>query len=99
MVKKFVRIVVPDEVQFKDLELFREENGNVRYNLDTMNKVIDASGVDPVMLLDWGNLSLLLVAWHERAVSGGEPRDPVMVELMSEVMEEMRREVGWSGRA
>jgi hypothetical protein len=99
MTKKPVRIVVPDDVQFKDLQLFRDVEGNVRYNPDAMNKVIEASGVDPGMLLDWSNLSTLLVVWHEVAVKGGQPPDPVMEELMVEVMEEMRREVGWSGRA
>lgn len=88
------RVIVPDDILFADLQLFRDENGDVRYNPETMNKVIEASQVDPGLLLQWSNMSALLVAWHDRAVKDGQPPDPVMTQMISEVMDEIGRGQG-----
>ena len=87
-----IQVVIPDDVKFADLELVRD-GGNIRYNPETMKKIIEASQIDPDVFLNWNNLSTLLVKWHEQAVKEGQPQDPLVVELMSEVMDEIGRKL------
>jgi hypothetical protein len=85
---KQIRIQIPEDVSFSDLNLSRDaETGSILFNWTPVEKICEASGVD-VSLFKHShedNISGLLVQWYyEHLAHGGKP-DAVAEELRGEV--------------
>ena len=83
-------VMIPDDVEFADLQLSRAPDGSVTFNWAPIEKICQASGVDVALLRDQheDNVAGLLTQWYRvHRETGGEP-DPVAEDLLAEVMAE-----------
>jgi len=90
-----VQFTIPDGIEFKDLQLGRDEAGDVYVDTDTVRRVCEASGIDPARLTDGpeDNLGALIAAWYAQHLRDGGPPDPVAETISAEV----RAEDGYDG--
>lgn len=79
-------IKIPDDVQFADLKLARDSDGRVSFDWSPIERICEASGVDPAIFRDApeDNVSGLIVAWYAEHLRGGGARDPVQDDLIAE---------------
>jgi len=86
-----IRIEIPDGLRFADLRLGRNTvTGGVTFSIDAIERVCQASGIDPKMVLGSheDNVAGLIVAWYAAARKAGEPADSVAEDLLAEVIAE-----------
>lgn len=88
--KRLVKITIPDGVQFADLELRRDPDGDVSFSVPIIERVCAASGIDPAAIWDTheDNLSGIIVAWYARHRELGGAPDPVAEDLILEAAAE-----------
>lgn len=87
--KKLAVISVPESLQFADLQLARDPDGQVSFSRDAIERVCDASGIDPATVLNSeDNVAALIVAWYNRHRElGGDPdqtADDLILETIAE---------------
>jgi len=79
--------VIPAGVQFSDLKLARDTDGNVSFDWGVIERICVASGQDVAVFRDGpeDNLASLLATWyHVHRAAGGAP-DAVYEDLVAEV--------------
>lgn len=83
-------VVIPDDVEFADLNLSRSAEGSVMFNWAPIDKICVASGIDAGLLRDQheDNVASLLTQWYQLHLETGGERDPVADDLISEVLAE-----------
>lgn len=87
-----VTLQIPDDVSFSDLGLARDSDGAVSMNWAIVERVCEASGIDPAVFQDGpeDNAAQLVVAWYQQhRQAGGEP-DAVAEDLLAEAIAEER---------
>lgn len=69
-----IRVHIPDDVEFEDLELTREADGGVTFNVDVIEEIRVASGLPEDAFTDEDDLASLIIGWyHAHLELGGEP--------------------------
>jgi hypothetical protein len=99
-----VGITIPDDVDFTHLKLARDADGAVSFDWTPIERICNASGVDPAMFRNApeDNVSSLIVTWYRMHLAAGGTRDPVQDDLIAEAELEDRHGGGLSyppGRA
>lgn len=83
-----IRIQIPDGVTFEDLELTREADGSVTFNLDVIEAIREASGLPAGAFDDEDDLASLIIGWYTaHRELGGEPNEAAE-ELIAEAAAE-----------
>ena len=99
-----LRITIPPDVSFNDLNLSLIGDGYVRFDLAVLRRVCEASGLsmDVFMEAPEERLGDLLCAWYDAHIRhGGEP-DPIAEHLNAEMRAQASAGQPWSyaaGRA
>lgn len=71
-----IRIQIPDGLDFADLELTREADGSVTFNLDVIEHIREASGLPADAFDDENDLASLIIGWYTAHLElGGEPNE------------------------
>lgn len=90
MQQQLARVAIPDGLEFADLRLTREADGNVSFDWRVIERICVASGM-PVELLRDGpedNVAGLLIGWYQAHRQRGGAVDPVAEDLLAEVRAE-----------
>ena len=104
MRQQAVRVAIPDDLDFSDLRLSRDPDGAVSFDWGVVERICEASGIDPAMMRDApeDNVAGLLMGWYQAHRNGGGQPDPVAEDLIGETAIEDRSGQGFSlppGRA
>ena len=84
-----LRIAVPADLRFADLNLRREANGDLSFDTAPLRRIADAS--DPQvaeLLVTADGISSVIVGWYRVARSRGEPADLVAEDIAAEIAAE-----------
>lgn len=87
MQQQLARVVIPEDLQFFDLNLARDSDGSVSFDWGVIERICTASGL-PVELLRDGpedNIAGLLIGWYQAHRQRGGGADPVAEDLLGEV--------------
>lgn len=86
MNKVFVEVRIPRGTEFTDLEIRREGDGSVSFNMDVIAKVLEHSGVPMRMFTKTGEINVIrfLVNWYKVHLERGGDPDPVIEDLFLE---------------
>lgn len=87
-----LKIVIPEDLNFADLELGYSEDGSVHFRWDVIERICAASGI-PIETFKNShedNVAGLLVSWYAEHRQKGGASDPVAEDLISEVAAEIR---------
>lgn len=90
MQQQLARVVIPEDLQFSDLNLARDSDGCVSFDWGVIERICTASGL-PVELLREGpedNVAGLLIGWYQAHRQRGGAPDPVAEDLLAEVRAE-----------
>lgn len=88
--KKFVAIVIPNDLDFSALRLARTADGSVSFDWTPIERICKASGVDIAMFRDHSedNLASVLTNWYTAHRAAGGEADPVAEDLLAEIRAE-----------
>lgn len=88
MQKQLLKISVPADLDFADLDLRRLPDGQVEFNWAPIERLCAINGLDIAQFRDAheDNVSGLLVAWYLEHLAHGGARDPVQDDLICEVL-------------
>lgn len=81
-------IAIPEGLQFSQLKLARENNGDVSFNWNVIETICTASGV-PVDVLKNApedNTAALVIHWYTAHRQAGGAADPVAEDLLAETL-------------
>lgn len=83
-------VVIPDDVEFADLNLSRSADGTVIFDWTPIDRICVASGLDAGLLRDQheDNVAGLLIQWYRLHLETGGEHDPVADDLIREVLAE-----------
>lgn len=81
------KITIPEGVEFSDLKLQQDHDGDVSFDLGVIKKVCQASGVPIEDFLESSedNLAALIVHWYEAHLAQNGKPDPIAENLKNEV--------------
>lgn len=72
-----LRIVVPEDLEFSQLQLRVGRSGEIQMEREPLRRVCEASGVDPELFFSTGseqNLAHLILGWYQvHLARGGRP--------------------------
>ena len=96
--KKQLKISIPENIDFSDLELGRSTTGEITFNAEIINAICDASGIDPKVFWESheDNMAGLIIDWYANHLKNGGERDPVADDLIAETLAEDQRGDGIS---
>lgn len=102
--KQLARIAIPADLEFSALQLGRNADGDVSFDVGVIERICEASGVDPRLFIEApeGNVAALIVHWYAAHRANGGAPDPVAEDLIGETRVEDARGGGIShapGRA
>lgn len=85
-----LRITIPDEVRFADLQLLRDPDGHVSFSWAAVEAVCAASGISPGIFREAEEdaVASLIVAWYAEHRARGGAADPVAEDLIAEAAAE-----------
>lgn len=89
-VTELTKIAIPKDLPFSALNLQRDADGHISFDIGVIKQICDASGLPLAMFTESpeDNLAQLVMAWYARhRESGGDP-DPVVEDLIAEVIAE-----------
>lgn len=79
-----ITIQIPDGLDFGDLELTREADGSVTFNLDVIEEIRVASNLPADAFNDEGDLADLIIGWYAAHLELGGTRNEAADELIAE---------------
>ncbi|HBO1502363.1 hypothetical protein I5Q73_29555 [Pseudomonas aeruginosa] len=90
MQQQIARVAIPDGLDFSDLRLARQADGNVSFDWAVIERVCAASGLPFELLQDGSedNVAGLVISWYQAHRLRGGAADPVAEDLLSEVRAE-----------
>lgn len=93
MTQQLTHAIIPPDVTFADLRLSRDADGSVSLDWAPINRICEASGIDPALFRDGpeDNLSALIAHWYRAHLRAGGARDPVQDDLIAEASAEDAR--------
>lgn len=88
--KQLATIAIPDEIEFADLRLTRDPNGDVSVDMRVIERICESSGLPMEAITDApeANLAGLIVAWYHHHRARGGATDPVAEDLIAETRAE-----------
>lgn len=88
--EKQLKISIPQNINFGDLELSRSTNGGITFNAETINAICNASGIDPKVFWESheDNMAGLIIEWYANHLKNGGEHDHVADDLIAETMAE-----------
>ena len=88
--KKQLKILIPQNIDFSDLELGRSTSGEITFNAEIINAICDASGIDPKVFWESreDNMAVLIIDWYVSHLKNGGERDQVADDLIAETLAE-----------
>lgn len=89
MGKKF-KISIPQNINFRDLKLSRNQTGGITFDAEIINAICDASGIDPKVFWESheDNMAGLIIEWYANHLKNDGEHDPVADDLIAEVIAE-----------
>ena len=96
--KKELKILIPDGINFADLKLGRNASGSITFEAGIINSICTNSGIDPKVFWESheDNMAGLIIEWYASHLKNGGDRDPVADDLIAETIAEDQRSVGIS---
>ena len=93
-----LRITIPPDMLFNDLNLSLMGDGYVRFDLSALRRVCEAGGLsmDGLMQAPEDYLGNLLCSWYAEHIRNGGKPDPVAEHLNAEMRAEVRAGQPWS---
>lgn len=81
---------VPPDMDFADLQLSRRDDGNIRFKIETVERLCLDNELEPSLVLSSeGNVCELIVRWYAaHRANGGDP-DPVAEDIAKEILIEL----------
>lgn len=91
--RRALTVTIPDGLEFADLKLRRESDGDVSFDPAVLRRICEASRIDPEQILSAGEdaVSGLIVAWYGAHIKRGGAPDPAAEDLISEALVEGER--------
>lgn len=90
--RRSLTVAIPAGLEFSDLKLRRESNGDVSFETAVLRRICEASSIDPEQILAGEEaVSRLIVAWYGAHIKGGGAPDPTGEDLIAEAMIEGAR--------
>ena len=88
--QKQLKISIPQNIDFSDLELNRNPSGGITFNAEIINAICNASGIDPKIFLESheDNMAGLIIEWYANHLKNGGEHDPVADDLIAETLAE-----------
>ncbi|MDH1557081.1 hypothetical protein N5E86_21760 [Stutzerimonas stutzeri] len=86
--QQIMRVQIPDEIAFSDLNLARDNDGSVSFDWSVIERICQASGM-PVELLRDGpedNVAALLTQWYMAHKKHGGAPDLIAEDLIAEAL-------------
>jgi hypothetical protein len=85
-----IKITVPHELDFADLNLSRAPTGEVEFDWAPIERLCSSSGLDIALFRDSDedNVASLLIAWYAVHLARGGAHDPVQDDLIAEAIAE-----------
>lgn len=82
-------MIIPGEVDFEDLHLSRDHDGELTFDWEPIEKICELSAVDIELFREGDTNALMgfILAWYQAHRAQGGPADAVAEELMSETLE------------
>lgn len=98
MDKQILKLVIPDDVKFEDLQLAFDDEGGTSFNWQPIEHICHVNGVslDVFKRSHEDNVSGLIVGWYVKHCEAGGAQDSVMEEVFAEVLAEERQR-RWGG--
>ena len=90
MQQRLMQLKVPEDISFSDLNLARDPDGNVSFDMSVIERLCESSNV-PLELITESpedNAARLIVAWYHAHLDQGGNRDPVADDLIAEAKAE-----------
>jgi len=84
-----LKLIIPAKVDFADLKLSRDPiTGAVSFDWLPIELICQESGIDSDIFRNTheDNVAGLLVTWYERHIKAGGAADPVVEELLEEIL-------------
>lgn len=90
MQQQMTKIAIPDDVDFADLRLARDADGDVSFDWAVIARICEASGIDPALFRDGpeDNVAGLINHWYLAHLQKGGERDAVADDIISETIAE-----------
>lgn len=90
IMKKPIKIIIPDSIKFSYLKLARDHDGMVSFDRSVIEQICDASEIDHDLFFNApeNNVSQLIVHWYSEHIKNGGDRDPVADDLIAETLAE-----------
>lgn len=90
MQQQLTKVAVPAGLDFSDLHLARDADGDVSFDWSVIERICAASGLPVEMFRDApeDNVAGLIVAWYQAHRERGGASDPVAEDLIAEVLAE-----------
>lgn len=90
IMKKELKISIPQNINFRDLELSRSPTGGITFNAEIINAICDASGIDSKLFWESNedNMAGLIIEWYASHLKNGGEHDPVADDLIAETLAE-----------
>ena len=86
---KNLKIGIPEDLNFSDLQLKLSPDGHVSYDHSVMKRICDACGIDVDQITE-DTANEIMAGWYARhRVAGGDP-DPVAEDLFQDALLEER---------
>jgi len=85
-----MRIVIPEAVDFADLNLARAASGEVSFAWEPIERICEASGIDVAIFREGPEDAVgdLITAWYAAHRQRGGKPDPVQEALIAEALSE-----------
>ncbi|MFT0547007.1 hypothetical protein ACMHYO_11795 [Allopusillimonas ginsengisoli] len=90
MSQQLARILVPDDVDFADLRLARDADGDVSFDWTPIERICEASGLSVDVLKDGpeDNVAELITGWYNEHIRHGGTPDATAEDLLTEIRAE-----------
>jgi len=90
IMKKELKISIPEGIVFADLKLGRSANGSITFEAEIINSICEHSDIDSKLFWESheDNMAGLIIAWYAKHIEQGGERDPVADDLIAETIAE-----------
>ena len=87
MQQQLARVAIPDDLDFSDLRLARDQDGHVSFDWSVIERICEVSSISADVLRDGpeDNVAALIIGWYKAHRQAGGDADPVAEDLIAEV--------------
>lgn len=82
-----LKIIIPDNLTFADLELNLNDEGQVSFNIQVIERICNLNGLRAYHLFESGENAVLrlIVVWYAQHLAAGGELDQIAENLMTEI--------------